>query len=108
MNNCLAPWSGALFFVRKGMVKILLVIREPSAENLSAFLDRFMDLNVNLIWVVGENASEVHDKLDEMIIDRADPKLNPVTNFSVSETVEEIWEYCLDWVPSGQAILVEI
>jgi len=67
-----------------------------SAERLLVFVDKLLKLGVRFFHVSGESAIEVHDRIDDIIIDHE--YSNTLTTWnegSINEAAEEFWDLTL-------------
>jgi hypothetical protein len=85
--------------------KIVLQLRLSNLDLLPDFVEACIRDGVALIAVVGANASEVHDLIDELIVgDGSDTRRFIATTFHTDETLEEVIEFAKILEPERQAV----
>ena len=85
--------------------KIILQLPLSNPGGLADFVEACLRDRVVLIAVVGANASEVHDQIDELIVsDGADAGRFILTSFHIDETLEEVLAFAKILEPESAGI----
>lgn len=77
-----------------------IVLHSPVVDQaaLEPFVEQCLRDGVRLIAIVGENAEELEDEVDWLVIgDRADTSRFLVTSSHPDESIEEVLEFASGW-----------
>jgi hypothetical protein len=85
--------------------KVVLQLPLSNPDRLPDFVEACIRDRVALIAVVGRDAENIHDQIDELIVgDGSDASRFILTSFHVDETLEEAMEFARICEPERQAV----
>jgi hypothetical protein len=89
--------------------KIVLQLPLSNPDRLPDFVEACIRDQVALIAVVGEDASEIHDRIDELIVgDGSDTSRFILTSFHTDETRDEVMMFVKISQPEGTQAIEQV